>query len=93
MINLDNNTITLKELVNQQKEASSASASNRNVYTIYENNTKAARNASTSKASLKPTPENFSFFPKNKSCTESVFLDIGAHYCAPVRNNSQRRKW
>ena len=32
MINLDNNTITLKELVNQQKEASSASASNRNVY-------------------------------------------------------------
>ena len=33
MINLDNNTITLKELVNQQKEASSASASNRKVYT------------------------------------------------------------
>ena len=87
MINLDYNTITLKESVNQQKEASSAS-----VPLIGTFIPQAARNASTSKASLKPTPENFSFFPKNKSCTESVFLDISAHYCAPVRNNSQRRK-
>ena len=92
MINLDYNTITLKESVNQQKEASSASVSLIGTFIPQENNTKAARNASTSKASLKPTPENFSFFPKNKSCTESVFLDISAHYCAPVRNNSQRRK-
>ena len=39
-----------------------------------ENNTKAARNASTSKASLKPTPENFSFFPKNKVALSQSFL-------------------
>ena len=74
MINLDNNTITLKELLNQQKEASSASVPLIGTFIPQENNTKAARNASTSKASLKPTPENFSFFPKNKCDNDSSQL-------------------
>ena len=67
MINLDNNTITLKESVNQQKEAGSASVPLIGTFTPQENNFKAARNDSTCKASLKPTAENLSFgYPKNK---------------------------
>ena len=67
MINLDNNTITLKESVNQQKEAGSASVPLIGTFTPQENNFKAVRNDSTCKASLKPTAENFSFgYPKNK---------------------------
>ena len=60
MINLDNNTITLKQSVNQQREATSASALLIGTFLPQENNFKAAKNASTSKASLKPTTENFS---------------------------------
>ena len=67
MINLDNNTITLKKSVNQQKEPSSASVPLIGTFIPQDKNFKAAGKAPTGEASLKSFAENFySRSPKNK---------------------------
>ena len=67
MINLDNNTITLKKSVNQQKEPSSASVPLIGTFIPQDKNFKAGGNAPSSEASLKSFAEYFySRSPKNK---------------------------
>ena len=59
MINLDNNIITLKKSVNQQKEPSSTSVPLIEAFIPQDKNFKAGGNAPTSEASLKSFAENF----------------------------------
>ena len=92
MIDLDNNTVTLKESANQQEHARSASVPLTGTFIPQGKNVKANGHASTSEGSMQPPAGNLpSRYPKNKEV--AVAIDISAYRCVPVRNISHRRKW
>ena len=67
MIDLDNNTITLKESANQHKPASSASAPLTGTFIPQQKNVRADQHASVSEGSVKPSAGNLpSRYPKKK---------------------------
>ena len=67
MIDLDNNTVTLKESANQQEQACSASVPLTGTFIPEGKNVRANGHASTSEGSVQPPAGNLpSRYPKNK---------------------------
>ena len=77
MIDLDNNTITLKESANQQEQACSASVPLTGTFKPQEKNVRGNEHASTSEGSVQPPVGNLpSRYPKNKEVAISQSLLI-----------------
>ena len=77
MIDLDNNTVTLKESANQQEQACSSSVPLTGTFIPQGKNVKANGHASTSEGSVQPPAGNLpSRYPKNKEVALSQSLLI-----------------
>ena len=85
MIDLDNNTVTLKESANQQEQACSASVPLTGTFIPQGKNVKANGHASTSEGSVQPPAGNLpSRYPKNKEVALSQSLLILVLIAVPL---------